>query len=497
MADFNIQPIGTQIKPVQGMSLADMINVARGAQAFQQAEQVNPLEAQIKQQQARTGEIALGVEEQKNKERLNFQTFMSDPNNYMTDNKFDEVKFNTAIPKIMPLTGTAAIKDLTGLAQAQSEALVAKHNLTQGKRELVSRTLGVAGRANIKDPVLASEMLDMLVQQNPNDQDLKNLVERGYKPVLAQMKPGDHLPDYLVKISQQMLTPSQLETTFEPKVTVTPEGRTVTTQKMPGTAQPIATIGTVGGLQAPAAPAPAAGVSAGTEIAPGMRLPYQVRRADQPYIPEPSEKVDFEAGANYRNKLVSAQTGLAQNRRNTEEVISQANKIGSDLFFEKGGIPGQIEQKIRMAIGSEQYDMLAKDLANMALSNTQAMGGVGNTVAGLDMQQVANGTIKVPPDVLVKIARRVQADQTNLDMQANGAQLFSQRFGDNNMKAYQQAWNANADTKIFEAMNIIKDVSNPTQREKELNRLFPDEKKRSDFLTKYRNLKKLSETGSL
>lgn len=494
MADFNIQPIGAQIKPVQGMSLADMINVARGAQAFQQAEQVNPLEAQIRQQQARTGEIALGVEEQKNKERLNFQTFMSDPNNYMTDNKFDEVKFNTAIPKIMPLTGTTAIKDLTGLAQAQSEALRAKHNLTQDKRDLVARTLSLAGRAGVSDPVIANEMLDMLVQQNPNDQDLRNLVERGYKPVFGKMQAGPGFADSLVKAGQQMLTPSQLETTFEPKVAVTPEGRTVVTQKMPGTAQPTATIGTVGGLQAPAAPAPVAG---GTEVAPGMRLPYQVRRADQPYIPEPSEKIDFEAGSNYRNKLVSAQTGLAQNRRNTEEVINQANKIGSDLFFEKGGIPGQIEQKIRMAIGSEQYDMLAKDLANMALSNTQAMGGVGNTVAGLDMQQVANGTIKVPPDVLVKIARRVQADQTNLDMQANGAQLFSQRFGDNNMKAYQQAWNANADTKIFEAMNIIKDVSNPTQREKELNRLFPDEKKRSDFLTKYRNLKKLSETGSL
>lgn len=497
MADFNIQPIGAQIKPMQGMSLADMINVARGAQAFQQAEQVNPLELQIRQQQARTGEIALGVEEQKNTERKNFQTFMSDPNNYMTDNKFDEVKFNTAIPKIMPLTGTAAIKDLTGLAQAQSEALRAKHNLTQDKRDLVARTLSLAGRAGVSDPVIANEMLDMLVQQNPNDQDLRNLVERGYKPVFGKMQAGPGFADSLVKAGQQMLTPSQLETTFEPKVAVTPEGRTVVTQKMPGTAQPTATIGTVSGLQAPAAPAPTAEVSAGTQVAPGMRLPYQVRRADQPYIPEPSEKMDFEAGSNYRNKLVSAQTGLAQNRRNTEEVINQANKIGSDLFFEKGGIPGQIEQKIRMAIGSEQYDMLAKDLANMALSNTQAMGGVGNTVAGLDMQQVANGTIKVPPDVLVKIARRVQADQTNLDMQANGAQLFSQRFGDNNMKAYQQAWNANADTKIFEAMNIIKDVSNPAQREKELNRLFPDERKRSDFLTKYRNLKKLSETGSL
>jgi hypothetical protein len=495
MADFNIQPVATQIKPIQGMSLGDMVNLARGAQLYQQAEQINPLEVQIRQQQARTGEIALGVEEQKNKERLNFQTFMSDPNNYMTDNKFDEVKFNTAIPKIMPLTGTTAIKDLTGLAQAQSEALRAKHNLTQDKRDLVARTLGLAGRAGVNDPAIANEMLDMLVQQNPNDQDLKNLVERGYKPVFGKMQAGPGFADSLVKAGQQMLTPSQLETTFEPKVTVTPEARTVVTQKMPGTAQPTATIGTVSGLQAPAAPT--AEVPAGTQVAPGMRLPYQVRRADQPYIPEPSERVDLEAGLSYRNKLVGAQTGLAQNRRNTEEVINQANKIASDLFFEKGGIPGQIEQKIRMAIGSEQYDMLAKDLANMALSNTQAMGGVGNTVAGLDMQQVANGTIKVPPDVLVKIARRVQADQTNLDMQANGAQAFSQRFGDNNMKAYQQAWNANADTKIFEAMNIIKDVSDTTQREKELNRLFPDEKKRSDFLTKYRNLKKLSETGSL
>jgi len=101
----------------------------------------------------------------------------------------------------------------------------------------------------------------------------------------------------------------------------------------------------------------------------------------------------------------------------------------------------------------------------------------------------------VPPEVLVKIARRVQADQTNLDMQANGAQQFAQRFGDNNMKAYQQSWNKNADTKIFEAMNIIKDVTDAKLLEQELNRLFPKPAERAEFLKKYRNLKQLSETG--
>jgi hypothetical protein len=313
------------------------------------------------------------------------------------------------------------------------------------------------------------------------------------------MQAGPHVADSLVKAAQQMLTPSQLETTFEPKTQVLESGKTVTTQKMPGTAPSTVTFGVAGGLQAPTQPSGAVGgpVGAGAEVAPGMRVPYPVRRADQPYMPEPTEAKDQASGQAYRDSLVSAQTGLAQNRRNVEEVIQQANKIGDELFFSKGGVFGQAEQKIRTAIGSEQYDMLAKDLANMALSNTKAMGGVGNTVAGLDMQSVANGTVKVPPDVLVKIARRVQADQTNLDMQATGAQQFAQKFGDNNMKAYQQAWNANADTKIFEAMNIIRDVTDPTKQKAELNRLFPNQNQYKDFLKKYKNLKSLSETGAV
>ena len=51
MADFNITPVATQIRPVQGASLADMVNIARGAQAYQQAQQINPVELQTAQQQ--------------------------------------------------------------------------------------------------------------------------------------------------------------------------------------------------------------------------------------------------------------------------------------------------------------------------------------------------------------------------------------------------------------------------------------------------------------
>jgi hypothetical protein len=46
MADFSVSPLGQSIKPPASMSLADMVNLARSGQAFQQAQQINPLEVQ-------------------------------------------------------------------------------------------------------------------------------------------------------------------------------------------------------------------------------------------------------------------------------------------------------------------------------------------------------------------------------------------------------------------------------------------------------------------
>ena len=496
MATFNVPTIGTDIKPVQQSSLADMLGVARGAQAYQQLQQVNPLLLQQQQQATRTGEIALTVEEQKDKERRNMQTFFADPNNFQTNGRVDIDKINKVVPTIAPLTGSEYINKYTTLGNAQTDAIKAKQGLTQDQRSMVAQRFSILGRLGVKDKNAYIAEMDLLKKENPDNPDLSRLID-SYKTIWENtMQSGDDLPNKAIAGAQTLLTPTQQQTQLAPSIEITPQGQTVTVQPSVGAKQPTATIAIAGGMQGNV---PTAGgapqIGAGTEVAPGMRVPYPVRRADQPYIKEPTEEKDQAAGADYRNNLVNGQMGLAQGRRNVEEVIQQANKIGQQLIFEKGGIPGQIEQKIRSAIGSEQYDMLAKDLANMAITNSKAMGSVGGTVAGLDMAAVANGTVKVPPDVLVKIARRVQADQTNLDMQANGAQKFYEKFGDNNMKAYQQVWNKNADSKIFEAMNIVKDVTDPNVLDKELNRLFPKPAERKEFLEKYRNLKQLSETG--
>lgn len=486
MADFQMNV--NYAKPQQ-TSLGDMINMASGIQNYQQAQQLNPLELEKKQ-------IENQVLRQKNDERLKLQEFTSNPDNWQTNGRIDMDKINAVIPKIAPLTGSDVISSLSGLSTSQTAATKAKNDMTQDMRQIVGGRLGILGRMGIDDPQMVIGELDRLKKENPDSREIHDLIE-AYKVPLKQAQKGPNVVKDLIAQEQSLLSPAQKQTAFTPSISTTAQGQTILTQPSVANAAPTATIGVAQGLQN--TPQQGGGGVMGQRPTVGnMPLPYPIRSASQPYAPEPTEAADQTAGQSYRNRLVEAQGGLPQSRRNVEEVIKQATGIGEDLMFPGGGVFGRLEQKVLSSLKSDQYDMLAKDLANMALSNTKAMGGVGNTVAGLDMQAVANGTVKVPTSVLINIARRVQADQTNIDMQANGAQKFAQQYGDNNIKAYQQLWNANADTKVFEAMNIYKDITDPTKRKFEIEKLLGnDPVKRQEFYNKYQNIKKLSETGGL
>ena len=528
MADFSVNPVAQNIKPPATMSLADMVNLARGAQEFQQAQQLNPLAVKQQQQQlqtmqkayeqaqqmnpqllqqatqtSRTGEIALGVEEQKDLERKNMQTFFADPNNFQTNGRIDLDKINAAVPKIAPLTGSEYISKYSTLGEAQTQAISAKQNLTKDQRSMIAQRFSILGRLGVQDKNAYIAEMDLMKQENPDNPDLHRLLD-AYKTTWTNaMQSGPDLPGQAIAGAATLMSPQEQQAQFAPKVTTDEQGRVLTTTPSVTGGKPTVDVSIPQGLQGQQGGVTTGG--AGSEVAPGVRLPFPVRRPDQPYQAMPTEEKDQTAGFDYRNNLVNAQANLAQGRRNVEEVITQANKIGESLIlpnflaqygFEKGGAPEKMERAVRQFFGSEQYDMLAKDLANMAITNSKAMGSVGGTVAGLDMASVANGTIKVTPDVLVKIARRVQADQRNLDMQASGAQQFYQKFGDNNMKAFQQAWGANSrDTKIFEAMNVLETETNLKKMDDKFKELFPSEKKRKTILKQYRNLKSMAATG--
>jgi hypothetical protein len=244
MADFNIKPIGTEVRPVQGASLGDMINLARGAQQYQQAAQINPLELQQKQQATRTGQIALGVEEQKDLERKNVMTLLSDPSKFTKNNRLDLDVLTPKLMEIAPLTGPTVLQGLTTLTNAQTTADSAASGLNQADRALLGQPLAVAGYQGIKDPNVYAKIIKETLELNKNNPRLVALGDS----YLTQLQFADpnNLPDIAIRASQNLLSPAQGKTAFAPTITTTAEGKTVTTQPSIGAKAPTATMGLAG-----------------------------------------------------------------------------------------------------------------------------------------------------------------------------------------------------------------------------------------------------------
>ena len=228
------------------------------------------------------------------------------------------------------------------------------------------------------------------------------------------------------------------------------------------------------------------------------KMPYQPVIAGQPRSQVPSEIKDTEEGQTYRSGLVNRQSLLTTDRRNIDEVIKTANELEKS-YMPTSGIAGSAYRHLATWMGDPTYKQLGKDLANVQMANIKAQGGSLDTVAGQQLSKMANGDETYPSSVLMSIAARAKADMTNIDAQATAAQKFSQKFGDNNMKAFQQMWSKNADSKIFEVMNVAKDTNlDPKEKKKIVDHLLGnDPKERAIFNEKYQNILKLQQNGTL
>jgi hypothetical protein len=406
MADLSVTPVAAGIKPVQGMSLGDMINVARGAQAYQQAEQINPLALQQQQQAARTGQIQLGVVEQSDKERQNMQKFFADPNNFQTDGRIDLDKINAAVPAIAPLTGADYISKYSTLSTAQTEGLKAKQNLTQEQRQLVASTLGLLGRAGVNDPKIINSELQNLVLQNPNNSDLKNLVEKSYIPVFSQMPSGPQLPDALIKASQAILTPTQQQTSFAPQAGTISTGEQIF---------PTVTTPAVGGMlpriQMGAQPLADIGLPPTTEVidpATGQKrlLGPASQRGGAPLTTGlgPAQTSLLTAGGATIGTDLQTTVKEAADAPSRVAIFQNIKKFAPDSFTGVGGQRKELAAGILNAVGIPAYEQekvnteeLAKNSALLALAG-------GNTDAARALAEIATPNKKLNEKAILAIA---------------------------------------------------------------------------------------------
>jgi len=247
----------------------------------------------------------------------------------------------------------------------------------------------------------------------------------------------------------------------------------------------------------PAAPAQPQGVTAGAMTMPAMSYPF--RPQGQPFAPLPGEKDDFEVGQKYRNGLIAAQPVMTKARRDLEEVVSMADKIEKAALFDSAGVMGAAERKVKSALGNVDYQKLSKDLANARIATIQAKGGSLDTVGGQELVRISNGDETYSPTVLKSVAQRAYGDVIATELEGRAAAAFAQRYGDANHNTFKQTWSKNADSRIFEIMALPKLIQDKSERIKAANEILKNAtpKEREEFFRKYQNILRLEQTGSL
>jgi hypothetical protein len=234
------------------------------------------------------------------------------------------------------------------------------------------------------------------------------------------------------------------------------------------------------------------------EYSKPVQLLYPPRQAGMAYAPAPSEIADKEAGILVRNNLATGASNITTARNNLDEVIKQADKIEKEAKLPETGAVGAFKRKFAELTGDAKYQLLSKDIANVQLANMKALGTL-NTNEGLEAQKAASGSITYAPEVIKNIAERTKADLTNVSLQSKAAQVFANKFGDNNMKAFQQEWANNADTKVFQVINIAgNNKLSAKEKEKQVSDILGDDPdSRRIFNEKYQNIRKLEQNGKL
>jgi hypothetical protein len=465
MADFGIRPdIPLGVQGPKRTSIGDLLGTATKAMEYSRLSELYP--ALIKKAEAESQSAQLGVAE---KELMGMGARL-----------------------------TAAINNPMVIQAEQDPNSVDQQKLIQ--------YITTAGREHAKamklDPKRADELLAPIIAvatENPGmvRESLKEELRRGLDAsARAQMMGGpgaigvSTIPTNQPAFRGRGVTPEAMTAPIGAAVSPVPPSEV---QAAPITRQPVAQPPVQAPVQAQAAPMTA---QAGRADA-GFVLPYEPPRPGIPRATTPSEATDLATGQKYRTDLIATQTTVNKSARNVDAVLAGVKELEKDLRFTTGPLASR-ERYIKQFFGDEQFKQLSKDLAILELATIQASGQSMTTDAGKALVAKANGDETYPPTVLLSVANRLAGDLTRIDMEARGAQKFAQQFGDSNLLAYRQAWSANADQKIFEAMYITKNERDIKRRNESLDKLLPKNKSElNEFLNKYENIEKLTQTGRL
>ena len=540
MADYT--PVASLSKPPQVMSLAEMVNLARGAQAYQQAEQANPLELQRSAAELQRLQQLMPEEVRRAKAEA-------------------DVSEGTVTPRVTSAKAAASTAE-SGSEEARLKLMALKQKkIADSQISMINHPLVIAAE---KNPTAANkEALVNLVQKNgmtmANDLGVKpDEAQKLIQPYLeiAATDPGSlrgyfkqrHIQGLDESSRTGALSPSGVGITSgtESQVTSTnPFSEVEVGKAVPGTyrqlqlmpneqivedtqgnkliqskdaqgkitIRPVSNAPTNATTNAPVsnqsvAPKKNALVERLPQEAPANLPDYSqpvqprfpVRQQGQPVFQlQQGEAEAQKSGGEYLKNVVSQRGSVAPVRNNLEKIISTTDKL-MEKTITKAGKGLQLEQYYDKLIDDSDYKILSKQLANLQMALIGNNPGALSSDAGKQMTAAASGTEVYPPKVLQKIVVQLHGEMENRDRQGIAADKYARKFGESNMPSFTQMWNNNADNKVFELMSLPKLIKDPQSRVKMANEIIgypPGSEQRKVFEQKYMNIQKLIKDGTL
>ena len=452
---INIKPdISLSAKPPATMTLPEMIGLARGAQAYQREREIFPELVQQAKTQTQQSQFSLDKDQTSG--------IMSLVGGYRNDPRINSGNPDQAIEAMSEIRAKAVaigipekrVDDLMRMGNAIAVRSPAK--LPQYFDNVIQSQIGPTGQQGLQTPQLTSS---------------------GGAPAFLRTGPATITPANIVQPD------------------VAPAASTVSP------AAPVAPVAPVTAPQVGTAPPPK-GVTSADMVAsrndPGFPLPYLVRRAGdiRPFAPgEESATVEGQAYIKNLSTVGStAPTGLDR----VDRVLQTISKIESSRDF-KAGKPGELEAKLRAAIGDADYKLLQKELADLVIATNQAIGGKTDATTALVAQSTGNEVY--PPEILKNIATKLRGEAYGAMLEAKGANKFLQLgLNEANLpRGYKAAWDENKDIRVYEAMAIFaSDRLTPQEKITAYNKIKPTNLEAlNEFERKARNIESLANTGTL
>jgi len=445
---INIKPdISLSAKPPATMTLPEMINMARGAQAYQREREIFPELVQQAKTQTQQSQFTLDKDQTAG--------IMSLVGGYRNDPRINSGNPDQAIEAMSEIRSKAVaigipekrVDDLMRMGNAI--AVRNPKNLGQYFDNVIQTQIGATGQQQLQTPQLTTS---------------------GGAPAFLRTGPATITPANIV---QPELAPA-------PAPAAAPA------------AAPAPQVGTM----------PKGGVTSADMVAPrndpGFPLPYPVRRAGdiRPFAPG-EESATVEGQAYIKNlSTVGSTAPMALDR--VDRVMQTIAKIESSRDFQSGK-PGELEGRLRAAIGDADYKLLEKELADLTIATNQAIGGKTDASTALVAQSMGNTSF--PPGTLRNIATKLRGDAYGAMLEAKGANKFLQLgLNEANLpRGYKAAWDENKDVRVYEAMAIFaSDRLTPKEKIDAYDKIKPIGLAAAlEFKRKARNIESLADTGTL